>query len=90
MLNVLDTEIKLLLLLLLYYKGTVSCACAHLQRSEQTFSLSYNKSACSSVDEANFQDHRTQEDSLLLWKHPGKHPKQWRNGDSRALRDFST
>ena len=43
---------------------------AHLQRSEQTLSLFCNKSACSSVGEANFEDHRAREDLLSLWKHP--------------------
>ena len=51
-------------------KGTALCAGTRMQRSEQTFTLFYNKSTRSVVDEANFQNRRTHKDLLSLWKHP--------------------
>ena len=55
-------------------KGSVSYACVHLQRPEQTFTLFLNKSACSAVDEANFQDHRTRKGLTTVTK--GKKPSE--------------
>ena len=57
-------------------EGTVSFACAHLQRSEQTFSLFCNKSACSSVDEANFQDHRSRGLAIAVEAPNGRKPSE--------------
>ena len=51
-----------------------------MQRSEQTYTLFCDNSACSAVDEANFQDRRIRKDlrglTIVVEEHKGRRPSE--------------